>query len=409
MAGVFCRCKNSFVFVKKRMIKKFFTSRNTDITDELRDHYENLVDDFVRAGSSRTEARRRAQVEFGDRECIIQELAALHPFISRTRLLLLLLCSGYIATFVSVAAVTQLGGATLASVRAEFFLLWLVFIGIVSFVLCGALWMIQVLGFSSPRVVWYVLLFSALASFSTTTVLDIDNFEVTLHVIFFLLLAGSILHVGMRVWSFRATTIMLCIAVAVVMFAALREQLLFSFIGTARCLFLKSPALPLHGALAQCKQISLRSRIIFPVILLMFAGVPNMILFAIRYWRQHTIPIARKVLLTGMLTSFFVIPFFVRGMNSHGTLDIIPEKPAIHHIYMRVLGRAPEEKDYAFYATTRAYEHLDRIEYTLFQSHERVLKIYLITNSAVGRDPSAEELASYAERHLSIKKIQKEL
>ncbi|HWC19897.1 MAG TPA: ABC transporter permease [Terriglobales bacterium] len=61
-------------------LKHFFTQpRSTELTDELKFHFEQLVQQKLRAGMSEDEARRQARVEFGSLETAMEDTAAQYP------------------------------------------------------------------------------------------------------------------------------------------------------------------------------------------------------------------------------------------------------------------------------------------------------------------------------------------
>lgn len=380
------------------------------IREELEAHIEDMTADFVAAGMDAALAREKAESSFGDMDAHVEATADVEQVLpSRFRQPRVLACIGYAIVLLGMLAAIESIGASSVTGQLQVFTLWWVFVGITGMVLLFLYWIIDYLGLKTAYVLRVGLLFTILASLSMTSVLDVDNFEVNVHAV----IAGIMVYLlGEVFWkrmSAAARRAIIYAFGAVVSWSTLIEEPIFGFIGTARCLFITPDNVELVGVLAACEQVPLVGRATAPIILAVLLGAPYMVYFALKYWRAHGVQLSRKLIFTAGLVAMPVAPMIVTDVNNYGELDVIPQKAVIYETYMEILGRAPEDKDYLFYARTRAYENMVGIEEILYNSYERRLKINLLHLEYLGRSATKDEVDLYVFNRKSIEAIREEL
>lgn len=378
------------------------------IDDELNSHLEDLADDLVSEGLPATAARTEAERRFGDVTATRAELLALHP-VKRWPVLGLAV-SGYFlygALLFDMSTLVPARGLLGLALERLLVAWW-------SWLVLGAIllmnwWLMQFYGVQRKWIVPAVVALTLLCGLSITAVLDIDNFEVNLHA----LAAGIVFTLLLlAVWSKLSVRLRLGLLMSfafVMSLAAIQQKLLFAFLWPARCLYLTPATAPLTGALAQCEQLVWWNPMLWPLYGLLGLGMVWLSLHLWRLWRNRGTYWYRKILTTTALSALPLLPIHKNNLNNAGGLDVIPWKQQIYSAYWDILGRAPEDKDFAFYADTRAYEHMSRIRAVLHHSYERRLKITLVFQHILKRAPTTEELESYAQSYLSIDEIRAEL
>lgn len=378
------------------------------ILEELEGHIEDAVEDLVHQGMDEKSARKKAHSQFGNFESIHEEVSAIHSHPSWILLHPATLCVvayGFVSLVLFMwYVITDVNGTAI-----ELFTLWWIFFGIGSVVLMVNRWITEYLGLQSIQVIWTTFLFTFFASLSLTVVLDIDNFEGSIHA---LLLAAVLIISSKLLWNkltVRWKYILIYGFTVATIWSSAAEQPLFDFIGTARCLFITPDDIPLTGALAYCKQIKPFSGYLIPIYLVMLIGAPYLFRFLWRYLQSTATARYRKMILTAAFAAIPLFPFFLNDLNNYGQLDVVKWKPDIYEVYWETLGRRPEEKDILFYAQTRAYENLDAVREVLYNSKERKIKIDLIYQEVLGRNARKRQTQQYVEHRTSVDEIYNEL
>ncbi|MBI2410982.1 MAG: hypothetical protein HYV32_03790 [Candidatus Kerfeldbacteria bacterium] len=383
---------------------------NQLVREELEAHIADMTDDLVLEGMERVIARRTAEETFGHIDAIEQQVCAQHrqSFWHRANPFLVLGASYLLIALTFVLLRFALGRSVNAA-RLEPIMLWWAFVGITAIGMMCVHWISEYRGYRDHRFVRMVFLFILLLSFSITAVLDIDNFEVNLHAILFLLMT----YVFLR-WRWEQSALLLKRALvfgasAFVIWMTLLERPIFQFVGTARCLFLTPDTIPLTGALAKCQQVPLESELLLPIYVVLIIGIPTMVLFWSHYIQNSATALYRKIAFSAVLVAMPVTPTLVHNVNNYGELDIVPWKAQIYFAYEEVLGRAPEQKDIDFYAVTASYKNMEKVRDVLYASYERQLKIDLLYQEILHRHATEAEGAAYIENRKSVKQIEAEL
>ncbi len=384
--------------------------RDQLIQEELHAHIADTVDDLVSEGMSTEEAQHIAQQQFGDIQGIKKQVASQYSNSVWERFGPLVCIGGpYVTLSLSFLILWLFLQKTMIGATLAPLFLWWVYIGIIAFVLMLVYWIIEYAGLSSTRSAFISIFFVLLAALSLTSILDINDFEVNIHAVFL----GVLLYVlGRFVWphvsAFIKRSVLYLFTVAV-LWSTLVQEPLFAFVGTARCLYIRSSEGALPEVLAICSQVPFMSRLLIPLYLLIIVGLPYFIYFLMRYWSNSSTMLYRKIIMSAAIVALPVTPFIFHDVNTLGGLDVIPWKADIYEVYWEVLGRRPEDKDIQFYARTRAYENLDQVKEVLYQSKERRLKIRLLYQEFLGRKPSKEEVQFYTENKRSIDGIIEDL
>lgn len=378
------------------------------IHEELQGHIDDMVEDLVSEGVNEEDARAQAAEAFGDFDAIAKEVKTVDGVFGRISGAQLLV-SIYIVVFASIL----FGGLFLGGIGGSAFelpLLWWSFVGGIGMVVVGVRWLVDYMGFGSTRVVQAAYLFTAFIGFGLTRVLDIDNFEVNLHVLLFGVVLYGVVALGWNWFSVKVKKVFVYSFAVLATWSVLAEQPIFDFWGTARCLYITRDNIPLEGALATCQQVSVFSGMIIPIHVTTLTAVVFFIHFLWKeYWKSPAVSVSRKVILTSMLIGIAVVPSFIKDINNYGELDVVPWKQDIYTMYWEVLGRRPEQKDIEFYARIRAYENLGPAYEVLWNSSERRLKIRLVYSEVLGRYPTDEELQQYRENRRTVDGIYQDL
>lgn len=379
------------------------TSQRRRVREELEAHIGDLASEFVERGYSDADARTAAEQQFGDAVAVENALV--------TRSLDARVVLGVTYALAGSALITALFSVREPVLQAQ--IQWAVFVwaclSVIAAVLVCICWAMEFYGMHSGLTLWVAVLLTLLVSMVVTLVLDIDNFEVNIHAIG---LGGLLLVVGGALWSrfsVRIQQMLLYGYATAVTYSTLVEEPLFSFVGTARCLFLTPDAVPLTGVNVHCQQVSLLSGMLFPAYLFLLLGIPFLLKFLFTYVRDRGPRLYRKLSMSAVVFALPLMPLFVSDVNNYGELDILRWKADIYEAYHDVLGRSPEQKDIDFYATTRSYEHMEVVREVLYQSYERRLKIDLLHQEELGRHATEEEIAAYVERRITAEDIRSEL
>ncbi len=373
--------------------------------DELESHVLDCADDLVQLGYSPTDALNEAKQRFGDADQIARELQQLHPWLAVYAdwivfgLLLLSIIPLYALHF--FAAKTLLGLAS------DYALLWWYGGALVIVTLLMLRWQFAIVPVTKRSGVCIALSLGFFVAACITIALDINNFETIIYNALLGLVTAAALLVSWQWLSLRQRQISLTVMIAVMIVFAWREEGL----GEARlfdhCLYLVDQN-PYAAPPASCEQVAWLS--FYAVFMYAAAALAISYLgyYLVQLWRRGS-QLYRKLITTGTLLLLPITAVQLSGINSLGALDVVAWKRDIYQAYVDILGRRPEEKDYLFYGTTRAYEHLSEVKAVLYQSAERTEKIKLLYQELLQREPSAEELQHYVDSTLTINEIRSEL
>jgi len=383
---------------------------NSDIHDELQSHILDLVDEYTAQGLSPMEARQKAHKEFGDMRTIEESVKHIQ---GPHRLLGEKLFTLSIAVYIATTALTILLARTFSSspigIEIGPIALGFVMCGIVGVHLYSVERIIRFYGLRTPHVLATITAWTLLAHSAITIVLDIDKFEGILHA---LIVMGIFFGVTALTWRrlslFWKKTLPYAVS-GVIIFAALQEHRLLDFLGTMRCLFITPDAVPLEGALRSCAQVPFWDYLLWPIyisVIISFGVYGAYVKRSIFAQQTQTL---HKIFVLLASCSIVVIPAMWRDVNNSGAVNIIPWQRAIYQEYQNALGRRPEKKDITFYAETRAYTQMERISAVLYASSERTLKIRLLYQEILQREPTTEELDRFIHNRTPVADIATEL
>lgn len=377
------------------------------IDDELNAHLLDLQDDLMAQGLTAADATATAHKQFGEVAAIRQELIGIHR--GALSYLWPLLGGLFIVSVIPFYILRVQAPQRIVGLLSEHVIIWwwLAFITVAAVVL--ARWLMQFYGLQTRFSLYSVLALALVVSNVITIVLDVDNFEVSLHGIIFALLVGGGLLVAWAKLSFAWKRRLLLLATIIIVLSALREEPIFQFALQDTCLYLTPDKFPLAGELRNCVQLQWWHPLLYPIYLELLVCGAILLNHVYRLWQSHGTALWRKLVMTSALVALPVIPLFVQDINNRGEIDIVPWKRSIYKSYVLILGRAPEQKDYDFYAQTRSYLHMSRLREVLRASEERRIKITQMYEHILDRAPTAAELDDYANSTKSIKKIKREL
>lgn len=381
------------------------SSREQDIRIELESHIADLRDEFLRSGLTESQVEIKVKEVFGDLDTMVQETLGVqskhhsipHPF---TWLLLMSLVS----VFFSGIAFEALNGTAGQLVMEKVFI-WCLFFFLASIGLMLSRFMVEYLGLKQVKVMYASLTLSLLISFSFTSLMDLNNFEVTIHLIGLAIILGIGLHIWWKKLWLQVKYLSLFAFSAVATFSALTEQPLFQFLGELRCLFIQPTTVPLTGTLAACQQLPLWHPLLLVLYTVVLGGGVYLLTILAKYVRNNATSLYKKAFVTLSLSSLSIAPIILPDVNKFGEIDIIPWKVEIYEAYVEILGRGPETKDMEFYARSRAYQDMYRIKEVLYQSDERKLKINLLYQEILHRHATPEEIEYFAAQKLSVDQI----
>lgn len=381
------------------------SSREQDIRTELESHRADLRDEFLHSGMTVDQAEAKVAEVFGDlEECVQNTLvvqphsrAILHPF---TWLMLFSSAS----TFFTGLAFLLLQG-TAGQLAVEKALVWSSFFCLMSLGLTLSRFLLEYFGLKQVTVLYASLTLSLLMSFSLTGLLDLNNFEVTIHLIGLAVFLGIGLHIWWNKLSLQVKYLSLFAFSAVATFSALTERPLFQFLGELRCLFIQPTTTPLTGALATCQQLPLWHPVLLVLYAVVLGGGIYLLSILWKYIRNNATSLFKKIILTASVSSLGIAPMLLPDLNKFGEMDIIPWKIEIYEAYDEILGREPEIKDIQFYASSKAYLDMYRLKEVLYQSDERKLKIDLLYQEVLHRHATPEEVEYFAAQKLSVDQI----
>lgn len=379
--------------------------REQKIRTELESHMADLRDEFLNSGMTADQAEAEIQQVFGDLDTLVKQTLAVQP---QTRTILhpctWLMILSSVCIFVTAVAFWLMNGLS-AQLVLEKALVWSAFFGVVSLGLCLSRFMLEYFGLNKVHVVYASLTLSLLISFALTSLLDLNNFEVTIHLIGLAVFLGIGLHLWWNKLKLPLKYTSLFLFSALSTFSALTERPPFQFLGELRCLFIQPNSTPLTGALSTCQQLPLWHPLLLLLYSVVLGGGIYLLYILWGYIKNTATSVSKKIILTLSLSSLGVAPILLFDLNRYGEIDIIPWKVEIYEAYAEVLGRKPETKDIQFYARSRAYLDMFHLREVLYQSEERKLKIDLLYQEILHRHATPDEVEYFATQKLSVDQI----
>lgn len=389
--------------VGRRRMKPF--SIENDIRAELDAHFDDAEAAYVREGFAPREAQMRALTEFGDRASVETQLAEIG--VDRAIPAAVLLGSAAYVIVLAVLTAAEVAGVGKGTPLDILFLWWLqAGVGIAAYL--PVVWLTQYFGIRSVRTPATAFAFSFLVALSMTLVVDLNDFETSLHLAP-LILALSL--VAFRFWRRVPLTLQRASLMAVhafAMFAAFANVRVFGFLRPESCLYLRPSGVPLVGELASCRQVTFPDPALVALIgvTLVFVALFSSSLAA--FLRGAATAVGRKTAVLAFSIALPLAPLMTGNLNAYGQWDVLEWEPAIYAAYQDILGRNPQDKDIAFYAQTRSYLHMNRIRKVLAASKERRLVIDNVYTAAVGRPATDAEMAYHVDHRTPVDAIRDE-
>jgi len=386
--------------------KNMLASRRS-IKEELTSHFDDLVFELMAEGVSRSEAEKQASIEFGDFEKHLKETIAVSGALPWS--LAKIFNGVYLLSGLTLIILAVGFPSLIAGTHVETALLWWVFSCYLLLGLIGERWLIEYRGIDSKHSVWLAMTWTHLIALAATVILDIDKFENNVHAIVFSLL---VLTPVLLLWNKLDTKIrrlVIYLQTTVVLWSIFTDTLIFNFLMPARCFFVTPDNVPLNGVLSSCTQVQLSNPALYPIYAVVMLGLPLIAVTLYKYSRNQGSFRYRKACLPLLSVLVIFVPWFINDINNEAMLDVISAKPKIFAIYQSSLGRDPEDKDIRFYAKTRAYTNLDKIEETLNASDERKQVIQKIYLNKTGRVATNEEIEAAVDSKISVQELRASL
>lgn len=377
------------------------------IDDELSCHLADCVDDLVAQGASVEQAQVEAKQKFGDELAIRTELKRLHPPLLKIALCILTGCA--LLTGLALFGLVYFKSDSLLGITSQQLLLRWCFFAVIALMVLLDYWVLQFFGIKQRQATVLSLLLTELVVLVITVVLDINNFEVAIHnAIFGLIMLGAMWLLWQHLaWLMRRLTIYGTSVVMIV--SAELQRPLFNWVLPHPCLYvIKDDSIPLTGALTHCQQVQWYQPILWLLYIIAAVSIVSLIGWVIQLWRNHGTQLSRKLAVSISLALLSLAPVMTHGINNHGALDIIPWERDIYTAYIEILGRAPQDKDIQFYATTKAYKHLSKVKTVLYNSPERYQKVKQVLQEISGKTPSQKQINYYAHSFMSIEQIRQD-
>lgn len=380
-------------------------SPEQEIRLELESHLADQQEEFRRAGMTNEQARTKTQNLFGNVEEHVQ--ASMKAY-STAHLI------WHPTTWVCLASLSCLAITTVlftilqgssVQLMAEKVLIWNIFLSAVGVGVCLIRFLIEYFGFKALTVIYTSLVLSVLASFSVTNLLDLNNFEVTIHLLFLAIVVGVILQFTWPHLHLTSKRLFLYGFMGVSLLVAFTEYPLFEFLAPLRCAFIQPDQVVPLGNLPNCQQLPVWDPLVLGLFGSVVGGGIYFLFFLVRFLKNHSTAFYKKLVMVASVSSLGLAPMFSPGLNKHGQLDIIPWKVEIYAAYADILGRQPEQKDINFYAHTRAYQDMIRLKDVLYQSSERQLKIDLVYQEVLYRSATPEEIQFWVEQQATVEEI----
>ncbi len=373
--------------------------------DELDSHLQDCADELVKLGYEPDAALTEAKQRLGDPEQIAKQLAEVHPWLAAYAdwIALILLLVGIIPLYL----LHYFAASTLLGLVSDQLLLWWWAGGLVLVTLLLVKWQLSIISLARRLGLVVALSLGWFVATCVTIALDINNFETIIYNGLFGLSCIVVLLLFRKQFSLFYRQLFILVAVSLMIVFAWREAGLFEQQLFNQCLYLLDSDLTTAPS-TLCHQVSPLSGYLWFIYALAALAIAHLSYYVLCLWKDGT-HLYRKVLTTGLLVCLPITSFSISGVNSTGTLDVVPWKVDIYTAYVDILGRRPEDKDYQFYATTRSYEHMSEVRAVLYTSTERQEKIKLLYQEILLREPTTEELEQYTSSKQTINQITQQL
>lgn len=373
--------------------------------DELDSHLLDCADELMVLGYDRESALAEAKKQFGDTAKIQKELEHIHPWLAVyadwIALGLLLL------TILPLYALHYFATSSALSLVSEQLLLWWYGGALVLITAVLLKWQFTIVPLTKRLSLCIALSIGWFIAACVTVGLDPNNFETIIYNGLFALTCVVLLAVLWKPLALWQRQLFLLVAIGLMILFAWREEGFGERAIFQQCLYLIDNN-PYAIPPVNCEHVSLLSGYFWFIYAGIALALGYIVPYLIQLWQQGT-KVYRQVITTGTLVLLPIVAFSVSGINSTGALDVVPWKTEIYQSYLDILGRRPEEKDYQFYGSTRAYQHMSQVRSVLYASPERREKIKLLYQEILGRNPSEQELNNYFDSTLTIKQITQEL
>ncbi|MBI4407957.1 MAG: hypothetical protein HY565_05675 [Candidatus Kerfeldbacteria bacterium] len=373
--------------------------------DELDSHIMDCADELVKLGYEPDAALTEAKKQFGDPEQIAKQLAEVHPWLAAYAdwIALILLLLGIIPLYL----LHYFAASTVLGLVSDQLLLWWWAGGLILVTLLLVKWQLPIIPLTRRLGIVVALSLGWFIATCVTITLDLNNFETTIYNGLFGLSCLVVLLLFKKQFNLFYRQLFILVAVSLMIAFAWREEGLFEQQLFTQCLYLVDSD-PTTAPSTLCHQVSPLSSYLWFIYALAALASAYLTHYVLRLWKNGT-HLYRKVITTGLLVGLPIVSFNISGVNSTGTLDVVPWKVDIYTAYVDILGRRPEDKDYQFYGTTRSYQHMSEVRAVLYASTERREKIKLLYQEILLREPTPEELEQYTASKQTINQIQAEL
>ncbi|MBI2415599.1 MAG: hypothetical protein HYV33_02980 [Candidatus Kerfeldbacteria bacterium] len=373
--------------------------------EEFDSHIQDCVDELLALGYTQAAARTEAQRRFGNQANMAQQLAAIHPWLG--------LWADWIVfgiilfSIVPLYGINYLAAATLLGVISEQMIVWWWGGAIMTVTIVLLTWQIRLTPLTQRFSIITSFSLAFLIAISVTLILDINNFETIIYNGGWSIVAMVVLQLVWPKLGLRYKYVLVITLAAALVLFAWREQGALEQWFFPHCLYLIDTH-PEAAPNASCTQVSWFTPALVLMYLLVTAALIVMVRSIVRLWNNGAY-LYRKIVTTASVVLLPILPLFFFGVNSAGALDVVVWKRNIYSAYVDILGRRPEQKDYEFYAATRSYQHMSTVRAVLYDSTERRLKITLLFQNILQRNPTIEELQRYSDSVLTIKEITQDI
>ncbi|MFA6908452.1 MAG: hypothetical protein WC289_01045 [Patescibacteria group bacterium] len=379
----------------------------TDIREELETHLRDCEDSLISDGVHPRDAHTRAVQLFGELHRVELDVAREHQRQSLWSMRAIIVGMVFLAIAISLGY--WLRSYPLTGALFQPVMLSILYLGIFALVLVLIRWMVEFWGLNSKEVLLFSLLFSLLINVSITAIYDIDKVLVPIQAI---LVGSLLLAVVITFWNSLSVFARRVAIYGFAIFAiwtAIHGQATISFLGLPSCIYLTRDAVPLSGELAQCKEMPFFYPLLWPVYAVIISALFVTFHFLKRYVASAGTFAHRKIVMTTALALVPLLPLAVHDVNNYGKIDVISWKPAIYQSYHNILDRDPQPKDMDFYAYTRSYQNIKRVEAVLYASQERRIKINLLHQEILHRDASEAEMDFFIQSRMTVTDIRTKL
>ncbi len=391
MGHVFWRSASNYYYLS--MAKASYQQKL--IRQELDAHIADMVDDLVLNGMDRVEANVLAQREFGDRQEIEAEVILIHKRLAWLPWSPISILSATYALLLAILVVITFAFfSSVEGTAIEVVTVWSIYGGVIGMGALMIFWLSEYFGWHTRAMIFVSAAVTMLMALSLTVIFDIDKFETTIHAAAFSALVMVIANFVWNSISVRFKQLIIYLQSIVILRSIITHDPLFSYIAKPGCWFVTQDS-ALTGALANCVQVYWWSPILIPVYLTGLISIGYLGYVFAKYVRAQVVSMYRKAGVTLGCIGLIIVPMFVHDINDQAWLDVLSKKPEIYQAYEDILDRQPTTSEMEFYATTRSYQHMNKIREVLFASDERKQKINLVYKEILSRKATDKEIAQH--------------